>query len=513
MRRTGARGRAVGRVGAMAWVVVLAGAGLGVESASRAEGPEARELSATGDPAERVEQGQISRGGVLRAEWDTDGPRVRQQFAPAVAAAGRSTLELRRGGRRVALATVVDPRGYLLSKASELRASADDPAAPARGLSAALGNAPDEPAAGPGVAVAWVAEDRGTDLVLLRLVGDPPAGAAQRGAAQRGGAQRGGAAVRWSEVAEPAAVGGWVVVPSGHAASERGGGGGEVDSTARGVAAVGIVSAATRQVAGVRLGVQLVDVAVDRLPTEVVTRLIEYHAATAESILENQNPEDPALPKVDADAADANVDMRAGGGVAMITGLVPGMGAAEAGLRGRDLILRIGDAAVADAGDVIDAVQLLNAGQRVPVTVLRWSDTPAVQTADGGDEGKSQNGDPGEAEGVDEAEGGEGGGGGEGVRVIEVEVEMRLRPDDLRSRADRMNTMGNDRSRRRDGFAAVFQHDALVDPDQCGGPVLDLDGRALGINIARAGRVEMLALPADAVRAVLADWQAAGVME
>jgi serine protease Do len=42
-------------------------------------------------------------------------------------------------------------------------------------------------------------------------------------------------------------------------------------------------------------------------------------------------------------------------------------------------------------------------------------------------------------------------------------------------------------------------------PSDCGGPVVDLDGRTIGINIARAGRVESYAIPAAAVRSMIAD--------
>jgi S1-C subfamily serine protease len=51
------------------------------------------------------------------------------------------------------------------------------------------------------------------------------------------------------------------------------------------------------------------------------------------------------------------------------------------------------------------------------------------------------------------------------------------------------------RSSRLSGFEQVIQHDTVLDPDQCGGPVLDSSGRMLGLNIARAGRVVSYALP------------------
>ena len=59
-------------------------------------------------------------------------------------------------------------------------------------------------------------------------------------------------------------------------------------------------------------------------------------------------------------------------------------------------------------------------------------------------------------------------------------------------------------SRRRSGFPRVLQHDSILQPADCGGPIVDLDGKAVGVNIARAGRAATYAVPADAVKAVLA---------
>jgi len=43
----------------------------------------------------------------------------------------------------------------------------------------------------------------------------------------------------------------------------------------------------------------------------------------------------------------------------------------------------------------------------------------------------------------------------------------------------------------------------VIKPSDCGGPLVDLDGKILGINIARAGRVETWALPAEVVTPIL----------
>ena len=52
-------------------------------------------------------------------------------------------------------------------------------------------------------------------------------------------------------------------------------------------------------------------------------------------------------------------------------------------------------------------------------------------------------------------------------------------------------------SLRTDNFARVIQHDLPLTPLDMGGPLFDLEGRALGINIARVDRVTTFALPAS----------------
>jgi serine protease Do len=55
-------------------------------------------------------------------------------------------------------------------------------------------------------------------------------------------------------------------------------------------------------------------------------------------------------------------------------------------------------------------------------------------------------------------------------------------------------------SQRRSGFPLAIQHDCVLRPNQCGGPLVDLDGNIVGINIARADRVSSLALTAGVVQ-------------
>ncbi len=53
---------------------------------------------------------------------------------------------------------------------------------------------------------------------------------------------------------------------------------------------------------------------------------------------------------------------------------------------------------------------------------------------------------------------------------------------------------------RRGGFPEVLTHDTIIRPAQCGGPLIDTDGKVVGINIARALRVSSYAVPAETVQ-------------
>ena len=58
-------------------------------------------------------------------------------------------------------------------------------------------------------------------------------------------------------------------------------------------------------------------------------------------------------------------------------------------------------------------------------------------------------------------------------------------------------------SARSTGFGRIFMHDTVILPNQCGGPLVNLDGKVVGINIARAGRVSTYALPADTIMPII----------
>ena len=66
-----------------------------------------------------------------------------------------------------------------------------------------------------------------------------------------------------------------------------------------------------------------------------------------------------------------------------------------------------------------------------------------------------------------------------------------------------MNRLGAVPSRRDDNFPTVFQHDTPLFPEQCGGPITDLDGNVLGVNIARKGRAASYAIPASHLQTLI----------
>ena len=86
-----------------------------------------------------------------------------------------------------------------------------------------------------------------------------------------------------------------------------------------------------------------------------------------------------------------------------------------------------------------------------------------------------------------------------------VSVQLRRRPE----YADGLPTpFGNDiveANERRTGFGPAIRHDALLGPRDVGAPLVDLEGRVIGLQIAHADRSTNWALPAATLRSVLAE--------
>ena len=91
-----------------------------------------------------------------------------------------------------------------------------------------------------------------------------------------------------------------------------------------------------------------------------------------------------------------------------------------------------------------------------------------------------------------------------GERKVAVQLGKRPQlPNYLGDRLRQMERMGGPISRVRDSFTRVIQTDMRPQPDQIGGPVVDLKGRVVGITMARADRTRAFVMPAAAVETLL----------
>lgn len=147
-----------------------------------------------------------------------------------------------------------------------------------------------------------------------------------------------------------------------------------------------------------------------------------------------------------------------------ITEVFPGSGAEQAGLKAGDIITKVADSLIESREKLVQIVRKYRAGDTVTLSIRR------------GDE--------------------------------DVQITATLSPPGTVgeiSRADRMNSMGGPLSVRSADFPVVLQHDTVLRPVDCGGPLVDLTGKVVGVNIARAGRTETYAIPTEHLLPLLAD--------
>ncbi len=85
-----------------------------------------------------------------------------------------------------------------------------------------------------------------------------------------------------------------------------------------------------------------------------------------------------------------------------------------------------------------------------------------------------------------------------------VDVRLVARGEIFTDPMNGNDQMSGDFSNRRSGFPRVIQHDILGTSKLVGGPLLDLEGRCLGMNIARANRAESFAIPVEELQSLAA---------
>ncbi len=148
-----------------------------------------------------------------------------------------------------------------------------------------------------------------------------------------------------------------------------------------------------------------------------------------------------------------------------IDGMEPGGAAEKTGMKVGDIVLTIKNKSVNAPEELINIMQTTRPGEVVVVTYKR----------DG--------------------------------KVSEMRINLGKRPAN-NPRGDIQNRMGGELSERRSAFPAILQHDSILKPSECGGPLCDIHGNCLGINIARAGRVESYALPIDIIVTLIPEFKA-----
>lgn len=144
----------------------------------------------------------------------------------------------------------------------------------------------------------------------------------------------------------------------------------------------------------------------------------------------------------------------------LVREVLPRSGAAQAGMQAGDVIAQLDGSKVASRQSLVQAIRGRRPGDKVQLQVLR----------DG--------------------------------RELSVDVEL-LDMTEIANGETFQEDIGGRLSKRRTGFPLALQHDTVLQPNQCGGPLVDLGGQVVGINIARASRVASYALPAGAVKPVL----------
>jgi serine protease Do len=145
--------------------------------------------------------------------------------------------------------------------------------------------------------------------------------------------------------------------------------------------------------------------------------------------------------------------------------LMPGFGAEEAGVKPGDIVLAVDGATVTNRAQVIEILKEFRDGQTVQMRFQREEQ--------------------------------------------EFNASIKLTAPKPGQRYDnyadeRENRLSGDVSLRSEGFEQAIEHDTVLEPWQCGGPLVNLDGKAIGLNIARASRVATYALPASLAREILA---------
>ncbi|MBK1834714.1 PDZ domain-containing protein [Roseibacillus ishigakijimensis] len=96
---------------------------------------------------------------------------------------------------------------------------------------------------------------------------------------------------------------------------------------------------------------------------------------------------------------------------------------------------------------------------------------------------------------------------------LELSVELRERQEVFPEQMTRNDMMSGEFSKRRTNFPRVLQHDTSLAERTVGGPLLNLNGECVGMNIAYASRESSYAIPAQELQDLILDLQVRAGLE
>ena len=82
------------------------------------------------------------------------------------------------------------------------------------------------------------------------------------------------------------------------------------------------------------------------------------------------------------------------------------------------------------------------------------------------------------------------------------QVYVDYRFHQMKPPPNRNDMMSGQFSERRSDFPRVVQHSILGNKWSVGGPLIDIEGRCIGMNIARANRAESFAIPSEELQEI-----------
>ena len=208
------------------------------------------------------------------------------------------------------------------------------------------------------------------------------------------------------------------------------------------------------------LGSLLVVPGADQQPLAMA--VVSVDARVIPKGVNNVTVEPPAQPFLGVSQLEADEDS---GGV-RVGEVMPDSAARNAGVQDGDLITQINGQPVTSAADIVRVVQQAKVGDQIKLTVQRGEETLELQAT-------------------------------LGKRPAPPKPQAK---DDSKSAAQVYSARGGKLSDRRTDFPLALTHDAVIWAPQIGGPVLNTEGQAIGINIARYGRTATYALPAEHAR-------------